>query len=64
MVTWVTADQRRIPVRVKSAVVIGSFTGELISAQGLTEVAKSDGTSLVEAAALPNAAEPAAESDI
>lgn len=34
---WVTADQRRIPVRIKSAVVVGSFTGELVSAQGLTE---------------------------
>lgn len=34
---WVTADRRRIPVRIKSAVSIGSFTGELVSAQGLTE---------------------------
>jgi hypothetical protein len=28
---WVTADERRIPVRVKSRVVVGSFVGELIS---------------------------------
>ena len=32
---WVTADHRRIPVRIKSKVVVGSFTGELISAEGL-----------------------------
>ncbi len=36
---WVTADRRRIPVKIKSAVVIGSFTGELVSAQGLTAAA-------------------------
>ncbi|MCP4666501.1 MAG: DUF3108 domain-containing protein [Deltaproteobacteria bacterium] len=28
---WVTADERQIPVRVKSRVVVGSFVGELIS---------------------------------
>lgn len=32
---WVTADRQRIPVRIKSAVAIGSFTGELVAAQGL-----------------------------
>jgi len=32
---WVTADHRRIPVRLKSKVIIGSFVGDLISAQGL-----------------------------
>jgi hypothetical protein len=32
---WVTADKRRIPVKIKSKVVIGSFVGELISATGL-----------------------------
>jgi len=32
---WVTADHRRIPVRLKSKVVVGSFVGVLISAQGL-----------------------------
>jgi hypothetical protein len=30
---WVTADQRRIPVRIKSKVVVGHFIGELTSAQ-------------------------------
>ena len=29
---WVTADNRRIPLRVKSKVVVGSFVAELISA--------------------------------
>ncbi len=29
---WVTADKRRIPVKLKSKVVVGSFTGELVSA--------------------------------
>jgi hypothetical protein len=29
---WVTADERRIPVKIKSKVVIGSFVAELISA--------------------------------
>ena len=28
---WVTADHRRIPVKIKSKVVVGSFVGELIS---------------------------------
>jgi hypothetical protein len=28
---WVTADERRIPVKVKSKVVVGSFVGELAS---------------------------------
>jgi hypothetical protein len=32
---WVTADKRRIPVKIKSKVVVGSFVGELISATGL-----------------------------
>jgi len=32
---WVTADHRRIPVRLKSKVVVGSFVGDLISATGL-----------------------------
>jgi hypothetical protein len=31
---WVTADARRIPVRLKSKVVVGSFVGELISLEG------------------------------
>ncbi len=31
---WVTADKRRIPVKIKSKVIVGSFIGELISATG------------------------------
>lgn len=30
---WITADQRRLPVKVKSKVIVGSFTAELISAE-------------------------------
>jgi len=32
---WVTADKRRMPVKIKSKVVVGSFVGELVSASGL-----------------------------
>ena len=32
---WVTADEHRIPVRIRSKVVIGSFTGDLISAESV-----------------------------
>ena len=32
---WVTADHRRIPVRLKSKVVVGSFVGDLVEASGL-----------------------------
>lgn len=32
---WVTADHRRMPVKIKSKVIVGSFTGELVSATGL-----------------------------
>jgi hypothetical protein len=32
---WVTADKRKIPVKIKSKVVVGSFSGELVSASGL-----------------------------
>jgi len=32
---WVTADKRRIPVKIKSKVIVGSFVGELISAEGI-----------------------------
>ena len=32
---WVTADKRRIPVKIRSKVVVGSFVGELVSATGL-----------------------------
>ena len=32
---WVTADTQKIPVKIKSKVIVGSFVAELISAQGL-----------------------------
>lgn len=32
---WVTADEKRIPVRLKSKVVVGSFVGELIKVEGI-----------------------------
>jgi len=32
---WVTADENRIPVKLKSKVVVGSFTGELVLATGV-----------------------------
>lgn len=32
---WVTADAKRIPVQIKSKVKVGSFTGELMSAEGV-----------------------------
>jgi hypothetical protein len=32
---WITADNRRIPVKVKSKVVVGSFVAELITAENL-----------------------------
>ena len=32
---WVTADNRHIPVKIKSKVIVGSFVGELVSATGL-----------------------------
>jgi len=32
---WVTTDHRRVPVKVKSEVAVGSFVGELISAEGI-----------------------------
>ena len=32
---WITADKRRIPVKIKSKVVVGSFVGELVSDTGL-----------------------------
>jgi hypothetical protein len=35
---WVTADQRQIPVKIRSEVIVGSFVGELISATGLKSV--------------------------
>ena len=32
---WVTADRRRIPVLLKSKVIVGSFVGELVEAAGI-----------------------------
>jgi hypothetical protein len=32
---WVTADERRIPVRIQSKVIIGHFIGELVTAEGI-----------------------------
>jgi len=32
---WVTADERRMPVKIKSKVIIGSFIGELVSVEGM-----------------------------
>ena len=34
---WLTADHRKMPVRLKSKVVVGSFVGELVSYEGLTK---------------------------
>lgn len=34
---WLTADNRRIPVRIQSRVVVGSFIGELVSAVRTTD---------------------------
>jgi hypothetical protein len=31
---WVSADHRRLPVKLKSKVVVGSFSGELVSMAG------------------------------
>jgi hypothetical protein len=31
---WVTADHRRLPVKLKSKVIVGSFTGELVDMSG------------------------------
>lgn len=32
---WVTADKRKLPVRIKSRVIVGSFIAELVKAEGL-----------------------------
>jgi hypothetical protein len=34
---WITADRHRIPVKLQSRVVVGSFTGELIAAEGVDD---------------------------
>jgi len=35
---WVTADSYKIPVRVRSKVIVGSFIGELVSASGTKSI--------------------------
>jgi hypothetical protein len=32
---WVSADERRIPIKLKSKVRVGSFTGELVGVEGV-----------------------------
>lgn len=61
---WVTADKRRIPVRIKSAVSIGSFTGELVAAQGLTDADRSASESLASSSSFPYPTVPMEESDL
>jgi len=34
---WMTADKRKVPVRIKSKVAVGSFLGELVAAEGVAE---------------------------
>jgi hypothetical protein len=40
---WVTADERRIPVKVQSAVTVGHFVGELVSYEAGRRVSASLG---------------------
>jgi hypothetical protein len=61
---WVTADKRRIPVRIKSAVSIGSFTGELVAAQGLTDADRSASEPLASSSSFPYPTVPMEESDL
>ena len=35
MQLWITADSKRIPVKIKSKVAVGTFFGELVSSKGL-----------------------------
>jgi Flp pilus assembly protein CpaB len=32
---WITADERRIPVRIKSKVAVGHFIGDLVAVEGI-----------------------------
>jgi hypothetical protein len=34
---WVSADQRRIPLKIKSKVAVGSFVGELVSVESVAD---------------------------
>jgi hypothetical protein len=61
---WVTADPQRIPVKVKSAVVVGSFTGELVDAQGLKATACRDEPRVAKAGAPPCSPRLSDESDL
>ena len=54
---WVTADERQIPVKVKSRVVVGSFVGELISLEQ-TPVATPEDVRLLRASLTPPPARP------
>jgi hypothetical protein len=39
---WVSADDRRLPVKLKSKVIVGSFSGELVSMVGVVPRNRSD----------------------
>ena len=54
---WVTADEKQIPVRVKSRVVVGSFVGELISLEQ-TPVTTPEDVRLLRASFTPLPARP------
>ncbi len=34
---WLTADKRKMPVRIKSKVIVGSFVAELVAAEGIVK---------------------------
>ena len=44
---WVTADERKIPVKLQSKVIIGSFVGELVSANGLISSTEQKATATI-----------------
>ncbi len=37
---WVSADHRRLPIKLKSKVIVGSFTGELVEMVGVVPLAR------------------------
>jgi hypothetical protein len=41
---WVSADPRRVPVKLKSKVVVGSFSGELVSITGTGPLPEENGS--------------------
>jgi hypothetical protein len=61
---WVTADKRRVLVKIKSAVIIGSFTGELVAAQGLKTKAPQNGGPMTKTAAYRHFTQPSHDSDL